>query len=230
MKLNMQRILLTLILLPSFAAQAQICETETTLQTTPTANFTTENPDVTRYPVSLATDGTEILDLSTGLVWQRCSVGQTWDNTLKQCKGVPEKLHWNSALAEAKTLRTNTQKNWRVPNIKELMSIVDFQCYAPPFNLEVFPNTPASISLTSNVDPNGQAFVDLEISGYWSSTPMISYGRELRNRETLTNSRTFSSMSAWYIDAESGIMLERAVKDYSSSALREQRNFVRFVR
>lgn len=94
-------------------------------------------PD-SRFKIS----GNEAHDLKTGLVWQRCSVGQRWDDST--CLGSPATRTWSGALSLA-------AGDWRLPNIKELMSIVERACNSPAINLTVFPNTPSGV--------------------YWSSSP-----------------------------------------------------------
>jgi len=56
-------------------------------------------------------DGT-ISDLSTGLMWQQN------DNAMG--------LDWEEALAYAQTVETASHSDWRLPNAKELQSIVDY--------------------------------------------------------------------------------------------------------
>lgn len=74
----------------------------------------------------------EVTDLRTGLIWQRCSVGQQWDGT--NCTGSAIYYTWPEALALA-------SGGWRVPNINELLSIVETACANPAINSNIFPNT-----------------------------------------------------------------------------------------
>ena len=79
-------------------------------------------------------NGNEVTDTVTGLIWQRCSLGQTGSD----CSGDSVKTYtWKEALEAA-------SPPWRLPNINELRSIVEEKCYDPAINLTVFPNTPAS--------------------------------------------------------------------------------------
>jgi hypothetical protein len=80
-------------------------------------------------------DGT-VTDTATGLMWKRCLEGHTYSDGV--CSGTLTTANWEEALS----LVTNT--DWRLPNIKELQSIVEEQCYQPAVNLELFPNTPAA--------------------------------------------------------------------------------------
>ena len=109
-----------LLLLLSVAATAQTCDDRVSPST----------PD-TRFSVS----GDEVTDLQTGLIWQRCSVGKSWDGTT--CSGRATTHNWSEALAMA-------ADDWRLPNIKELMSIVEEACVEPAVNLTVFPATVSS--------------------------------------------------------------------------------------
>lgn len=90
-----------------------------------------------------------ITDKATGLIWMRCSLGQTGAG----CNiGYPKRYNWATALNEI----ANNYSHWRLPNIKELASIVERQCEKPAVNTEVFPNT-------------------LYDWAYWSSTPHVYY-------------------------------------------------------
>lgn len=58
--------------------------------------------------------GDTIKDNESGLIWQRCSVGQTWDGNA--CAGMAEKLRLNEAQKYA-------VQGWRVPSVEELKSL-----------------------------------------------------------------------------------------------------------
>jgi uncharacterized protein DUF1566/peptidase C13-like protein/HYDIN/CFA65/VesB family protein/Ser-Thr-rich glycosyl-phosphatidyl-inositol-anchored membrane family protein len=84
-------------------------------------------------------DGT-VTDVSTGLMWQ-------------QTHG--EAMTWEVALAYCEDLSHAGYSDWRLPNIKELSSIVDLNTDGPAIDKTYFPNTVSS--------------------GYWSSTTDVSY-------------------------------------------------------
>ena len=93
----------------------------------------------------------ETLDSTTNLIWKRCSVGQTW--TGSSCSGVTSSLTWSQALA------TGTN-GWRLPNIRELLSIVEVSCDSPAINTDIFPNTSNLFFWTgSPYDNNNNAWV-----------------------------------------------------------------------
>lgn len=93
--------------------------------------------------------GAEVKDKVTGLIWQRCSVGQTWDGST--CTGTATKHTWQQALTVAK----NLGNGYRLPNIKELQSLVERQCYSPSINSKTFPNTPSSNYWSSSHSSHG---------------------------------------------------------------------------
>jgi hypothetical protein len=111
-------------------------------------NMVRNAPD-SRYTV--LDGGAEALDHRTGLVWQRCSLGQSWDGAT--CAGTATYLSWAQALEAARLVGDG----WRLPNQKELQSLVEFACWNPSINNTVFPITDHS-------------------SNYWTSSPVAGDG------------------------------------------------------
>lgn len=137
----------TLVLATLSVAHAeQVCTTKTN-KTTPSSRFT------------ISTDGKEVTDTKTGLIWQRCSIGQDWNGN--RCDGEAEGLNWKQALVKVKALGDG----YRLPNIKEAASIVEAQCISPALNADVFPNVP---------EPDVNSFVKFSL--YWTSTPIPQQG------------------------------------------------------
>ncbi|GAA3626211.1 Lcl domain-containing protein [Flavivirga jejuensis] len=94
-------------------------------------------------------DGT-VSDLATGLMWQKSDDGNSRD--------------WEASLAYAENLELATYSDWRLPNAKELQSIVDYS-RSPQTT-----NSPAinSIFETTEInDPEGNAG---QYPFFWSST------------------------------------------------------------
>jgi hypothetical protein len=84
-------------------------------------------------------DGTEVTDTMTGLVWRRCAEGMAWNNVDQTCTGAATEFDWGRALDHAKA---NREAGWRIPNIKELVSIADRLRAHPAIDVLAFPNTP----------------------------------------------------------------------------------------
>ena len=100
-----------------------------------------------------------VLDRSTGLMWQQCEVGLSYNAENKSCVGSTQKLTWQQALLEANDSSHASYTDWHVPNIKELASIIDHSCASPALaKLEL------GIFLFSNELISG------EEGDYWSST------------------------------------------------------------
>lgn len=123
----------------SSVALAQTCVTDITA-TSPSTNFTDNG------------DGT-VTDTTTGLMWARCSLGQTWDGS-SSCTGDPTRMTWQEALQTTYDLEFADQNDWRLPNIKELSTITEKQCVRPSIDTTTFPQTPAD--------------------DFWTSTPSVT--------------------------------------------------------
>jgi hypothetical protein len=93
----------------------------------------------TAQTAALRPAGDEVRDASTGLIWRRCTEGQSWDGST--CAGAPVGREWGEALALAQAEAARTGVAWRLPNAKELASIVDRGVTRPSINRKAFPNT-----------------------------------------------------------------------------------------
>ncbi|WP_319380287.1 DUF1566 domain-containing protein [Thiomicrorhabdus sp.] len=135
---------LSLLWVYPVSVTAQTCNSAVE-ETTPTSDFTLNN------------DGT-VTHAKTGLTWKVCSEGQTWNSADGSCSGSATAYNWQAALQAVTSLNTQGgyagHSDWRMPNVKELASIIEFKCYEPSINLDVFKN------MANN-------------AYYWSNSPKI---------------------------------------------------------
>ena len=124
-------------------------------------------------------DGT-ISDAQTGLMWMQCSYGQTYDGNDDDgdqiiCEGSPTFGTWQQAFAWAADSNANSTygySDWRLPNIKELGSIVDFGSAKPAINQNIFPNTasgPYWTSTPSRANVHQTIFIGFQAGDYGPS-------------------------------------------------------------
>lgn len=116
--------------------------------------------DTSRYPLSSPVgqfdnpaDGT-VTDRQSGLMWQRCSAGQTASGS--NCSGQVVPLTWPQARALAADVNqqgTFFFNDWRIPLLRELAALTERQCENPRINLVVFPGTPPVFYWTASVRP-----------------------------------------------------------------------------
>ena len=62
-------------------------------------------------------------------MWKVCTEGQTWN--AGACGGNANEVSWQTALQTANDENFAGHSDWRLPNIKELQSLVAFNCTAP---------------------------------------------------------------------------------------------------
>jgi len=84
------------------------------------------------------TTGDEVTDKITGLIWKRCAEGMSWNGAT--CSGTAITLNWEGALAHAIAVSSSSGQTWRLPNIKELNSLVETVCNKPSINQMIFPS------------------------------------------------------------------------------------------
>ncbi len=93
-------------------------------------------------------DGT-VYDGGTGLTWDRCVLGQAWSASVGGCTGTREALSWSAALFRATNAVFNGRVGWRVPNVKELESLVDRRCFDPALNPDFFRGNQETLTWSS---------------------------------------------------------------------------------
>ena len=111
----------------------------------------TINPNIkhdwedSRYTVNNDT----VLDNNTGLMWKRCAEGLSGS----VCDvGTATAYNWQEALGVVNNYTFAGFNDWRLPNIKELNSIVAYDRYTPAINSTIFPNTPSDWFWSSSPD------------------------------------------------------------------------------
>jgi hypothetical protein len=83
-----------------------------------------------------------IIDSKTALMWMRCSIDQSFSDatsTCEQSSTTSVGFNWAEALVMAEAHEFGGFSDWRLPNRKELDSIVDRSCYDPAVNEGLFP-------------------------------------------------------------------------------------------
>lgn len=127
-------------------------------------------------PMSYTDNGNgTVSDNNTGLMWQKCSVGQNNDSA---CSGTSVKYNWykTSGTYHAQYNPTSMDvcgdlvlgghSDWRLPVKKELITLVDYSVPppGPTINTTYFPNTKSSnywLFTTYADDPNSAWYVNL---------------------------------------------------------------------
>ncbi|MCV2884806.1 DUF1566 domain-containing protein [Aestuariibacter sp. AA17] len=132
------KVLIIFLGLTAFTALAQNCNTDVP-NTAPTSRF------------NVGADGT-VTDNLHKLMWMQCSLGQTWDGS--DCVGDADELTWQQALKTAHGYSFANKTGWRLPNIKELETLVERRCERPALNETVFPSS--------------------QSDDYWTSTPVAT--------------------------------------------------------
>ena len=99
-----------------------------------------------------------ITDVRTGLVWRKCTEGQSGEACSEGERG-DSRFTWKEALQHVKAVNVNSSdaySDWRLPNKKELESIIENSCVAPSINTNFF-----------YIFPSRSFYAD---ANYWTST------------------------------------------------------------
>ncbi len=82
-----------------------------------------------------------VLDRATGLMWAADGAAAGCNNS--------NTLNWAAAIVYAEALNFAGFDDWRLPNVKELFSIIDFSQNTPAIDADYLPNTSSTQYWTS---------------------------------------------------------------------------------
>jgi len=129
-----------------------------------------------------------VIDKKTNLMWARCTWGYDWDAVNGTCAvgalGNGASIEWTEALQKALDTNDGTgtylnYSDWRVPNVKELASIVERQCTGLSINNAIFPGTEAS-----------EYWTNTHVAGSVSEIRVVDFnGGVVANSVSLTSKR-----------------------------------------
>lgn len=85
---------------------------------------------------------------ASGLMWSVCLAGQSY--TAGACDGNAAEHDWEQAHVIADSTSFAGYEDWRLPNVNELVSILELKCEAPALNTSIFPGTASALMLWSN--------------------------------------------------------------------------------
>ncbi|MDU9048046.1 MAG: DUF1566 domain-containing protein [Candidatus Electrothrix sp. Rat3] len=115
---------------------------------TPTSQFTVDSTNKT------------VVDTKTGLMWKQCLEGDP------ACSGSVPAYDFTGAVGLVDTANGSGGfagfTDWRLPNIKELQSIVEEQCSSPAINTTIFPGNPAAEVLSNS--PRGNSWWTIDFT------------------------------------------------------------------
>jgi len=90
-----------------------------------------------------------VTDNLTGLMW------------IKNAQQISGRTTWSEAITACNDLNFATHTDWRLPNVRELQSLIHYGYYDP-----AIPNTEGNGKCTNSGDP----FTNVQSGYYWSST------------------------------------------------------------
>ena len=126
-----------------------------------------------------------VTDTTTGLVWKRCAEGTIWNGTT--CTGSMSTFRWSEALQYVVGYNATggflERTDWRLPNIKELNTLLELQCNFPAINVTVFPSTAL---------PGSGLFT------FWSNTPVVGGTGVVLQVFTYAWNSNFEDGTSWW--------------------------------
>lgn len=143
-------------------------------------------------------DGRVVIDIETGLEWQRCSVGQTW--TGGTCSGGATTMNWDVAMEQG-------SNGWRLPTESELRTII-YCSNTYEYNPNGRFDSCGSRDTYEIPTINGAFFPTTESDCYWTAT----------NRNSLNSD---DAMLVCFQDGSSGVTFKR-YSGYTARLVRQR--------
>ncbi|PKL15592.1 MAG: hypothetical protein CVV49_20650 [Spirochaetae bacterium HGW-Spirochaetae-5] len=147
-----------------------------------------------------------VRDNVTGLIWTRCSLTDG-DKPIYDfnCKGPRKKYYWTEALQACEKLDHEGRTDWRLPNIKELQSIIHYHHYSVGYDKpgqvidSVFPGT-VSVADATEISACRQKQIET-IADYYPNSYPCTYANIHYWSSTVHKN---DSRLAWFVDFYTG--------------------------
>lgn len=114
------------------------------------------------YTIGTGTLTGTVLDTTTGLRWTRCSMASSNIIDIStDCSTTHALYTWEGAIAACEALELAGIDTWRLPNIKELQSIISYQEETTPMiHKDTFPNSKSTYYWSSTSYNKGDIVTD----------------------------------------------------------------------
>lgn len=119
------------------------------------------------------------IDQKAGLMWSRICLGQTWEN--EQCAGHAKELSWNKARKQCQEFELADFKDWRLPTITELKTLLKMNALGTLQNVLFLPNRKVKWTFWSGVNSSATQFY-LPVADFETNTTkseIITYNKFL---------------------------------------------------
>ena len=139
-------------------------------------------------------------------MWMTCSLGQTFGNSDYSCTGSVTTFDtWTEALLAVQTFNDGGgyagHGDWRVPNVKELSSLVERACSAPSI---VQADSALSVTTSGGSVDINQLFPSTPLWRYWTSTNALREFTPLQPGEPNRATNLSLPESVWHVEFENG--------------------------
>ncbi len=123
-----------------------------------------------------------VKDNTTGYIWQKCNIGETYLSGSNTCTGTPATLTWYDALDQCGNLDLGGRSDWRLPTMDEHNTIINYQTWdASETTLSPLFSKPPHVWSTETPVPLYENIYQV----YWAATtPMYEsiFGWEVQMR------------------------------------------------
>lgn len=142
-------------------------------------------------------EGNQVWDKATGLVWMRCSLGQTWDG--RACSGDASKFNFSGAQQSAKDLNAQGgyggANDWQVPTVRQLSSLIS--CSSPGAFL-IRENIGDGGDVIATMCPDGSSAPTIDVNAF-PSTGSFNYWSSTRGDQIWSVAFQRGAVAGWYL-------------------------------
>ncbi len=176
-------------------------------------------PEYIENRFSVNNNGT-VTDNLTGLMWMQCNLGARWDQETLECidDGFETKAlrtHWEDALQQTVTFNSSGglagHSDWRLPNIKEISSLIYRHCKEPMIDTDIFLDAKHAPYWSSTPTTDLRSFERDKLDNEGKPIPLLGKNNQEmfdKNNNPLYEQETFYANGAWVMSFKDGKVSE----------------------